>query len=524
MLVPGTSSYERVKMTQLAQTLLRNGKTFLLLGLLVAFLSACGGDGGGGGGNSNPPPGGDVEDTDGDGVADDDDNCPAVSNADQADSDGDGVGDACEDGSGNEDTDGDGVVDSEDNCPANSNADQADGDGDGIGDVCDDGSGGGGEGLTFETFQSASLVIGQPDFAVGDPNQGGAPDANTLNMPLGGIYSSASGIVFIADSDNSRVLGFNGVPDTSNMNADFVLGQPDFTTTDETMGAGGMFSPEDVSNNGGNLMVTDTDLNRVTVYDGIPTAGGVEPVLVVGQPALDAFTGACDQSTLIHPHAHWLTPDGKLLVADAGNNRVLVWNAMPTTSGAPADFVLGQVDFENCSFADPENFRHPAAVWSDGEMLIVADSEHHRILIYNTFPTENFQTPDVILGQADMQHIVPNDDNQDGVSDAAPTARTLSYPRDLAVHDGKLYVADMDNHRVLIWNEIPTASFAPADNVLGQPDFTSGTMNAGADTPNEQGFRRPVGVSIVEDDKLFVTEWENSRVMVFEGQTDAAAE
>ncbi|MDH3589936.1 MAG: thrombospondin type 3 repeat-containing protein [Gammaproteobacteria bacterium] len=35
------------------------------------------------------------------------------------------------------DTDGDGIADSEDNCPAQTNADQADGDGDGVGDACD---------------------------------------------------------------------------------------------------------------------------------------------------------------------------------------------------------------------------------------------------------------------------------------------------------------------------------------------------------------------------------------------------
>ena len=37
-----------------------------------------------------------VIDTDGDGVADDEDNCPAVSNEEQADADGDGLGDACD--------------------------------------------------------------------------------------------------------------------------------------------------------------------------------------------------------------------------------------------------------------------------------------------------------------------------------------------------------------------------------------------------------------------------------------------
>lgn len=75
----------------------------------------------------DPPP-----DTDGDGIADVNDNCPLVSNADQADSDNDGIGDVCED-----DADGDGVPDDEDNCPEVANPDQEDADGDGIGDVCE---------------------------------------------------------------------------------------------------------------------------------------------------------------------------------------------------------------------------------------------------------------------------------------------------------------------------------------------------------------------------------------------------
>ena len=166
-------------------------------------------------------------------------------------------------------------------------------------------------------------------------------------------------------------------------------------------------------------------------------------------------------------------------------------------------------------------------------MLIIADSEKHRVLIWNTFPTTSFQEPDVILGQSAMGLEAANDDNQDGVADGEwegevdengiqhwtengdATARTLSYPRDIAVHEGKLYVADMDNHRVLMWNRIPTESFVPADNVLGQADFTSNEMNAGEAGPNDKGFQRPVGVSVVGD-QLFVTEWENSRVVVFD--------
>ena len=94
-------------------------------------------------------------DTDGDGVDDATDNCPAVSNAGQSDGDSDGVGDACDncvsasnaaqtdtdsDGAGDAcdpDDDNDGVADGSDNCPRTANTSQADGDSDGLGDACD---------------------------------------------------------------------------------------------------------------------------------------------------------------------------------------------------------------------------------------------------------------------------------------------------------------------------------------------------------------------------------------------------
>ena len=59
------------------------------------------------------------EDSDGDGITNNLDNCPSTANADQADTDADGVGDVC------------------DNAPNTPNADQTDTDGDGIGDVED---------------------------------------------------------------------------------------------------------------------------------------------------------------------------------------------------------------------------------------------------------------------------------------------------------------------------------------------------------------------------------------------------
>jgi hypothetical protein len=64
--------------------------------------------------------------SDGDGIGDACDNCPAVPNPGQEDSDADGVGDACDNcpavpNPGQENSDGDGVGDACDNCPAVSN-------------------------------------------------------------------------------------------------------------------------------------------------------------------------------------------------------------------------------------------------------------------------------------------------------------------------------------------------------------------------------------------------------------------
>ncbi len=71
-------------------------------------------------------------DTDGDGVNDNQDNCPLNANTNQADNDHDGLGDTCDN-----DDDNDGILDSIDNCPITYNPGQEDRDHDGQGNVCD---------------------------------------------------------------------------------------------------------------------------------------------------------------------------------------------------------------------------------------------------------------------------------------------------------------------------------------------------------------------------------------------------
>jgi Thrombospondin type 3 repeat len=79
-------------------------------------------------------------DSDGDGVCNSVDNCPSISNTDQANADNDSLGDACDACplDAQNDVDHDGICGNVDNCPTVANANQWDCDNDGIGDACGD--------------------------------------------------------------------------------------------------------------------------------------------------------------------------------------------------------------------------------------------------------------------------------------------------------------------------------------------------------------------------------------------------
>ena len=115
------------------------------------------------------------DDSDGDGIPDDLDNCPDTSNPGQIDTDEDGHGDVCDNcpsvfNPNQIDTDGDGRGDACDNCPDNHNPDQTDTDGDGLGDTCDN-----------------CIFIPNPDQADGDGDEIGdvcdnCPDIDNPNQ------------------------------------------------------------------------------------------------------------------------------------------------------------------------------------------------------------------------------------------------------------------------------------------------------------------------------------------------------
>ena len=119
-------------------------------------------------------------DTDGDGVSDDADNCPAVINPAQLDQDLDGLGDSCD-----SDLDGDGFENIDDNCPDISNPDQADLDGDGSGDACDADC----DGDSVPDDVDNCLLV--PNTGQGDTDMDGSGDACDTDDDNDGVVDAA---------------------------------------------------------------------------------------------------------------------------------------------------------------------------------------------------------------------------------------------------------------------------------------------------------------------------------------------
>jgi hypothetical protein len=199
----------------------------------------------------------------------------------------------------------------------------------------------------------------------------------------------------------------------------------------------------------------------------------------------------------------------RLFVSDWANNRVLVWNAIPDADGTPADLVIGQPDFTSkVGGADADNLVGPAGVWSDGSMLIVADSGNSRVLIWPTFPSSNGEPADIVLGRSDFGS--GSGDEIEPIS-----ASSTHFPMDVVVSGGRLFVADTNNHRVLIWNTIPSTNGAPADVVVGQSDFEGELPNAGQEGPSATTLDAPESIA-VDGDVLVVADRQNGRVVVFD--------
>lgn len=339
---------------------------------------------------------------------------------------------------------------------------------------------------------SAFAELGQPNYNSAGSNFSAKPsttNAKGLASPFGGVavyVNGATTLFYVVDTGNNRILGWKSIPLSSSTPPDFVLGQSNFTSN--------------------SLGASASQLN------------GPSSVRVETNPANPAVV--------------------RLVVADTGNSRVLVWNTLPNTTGAAANEVIGQSGFGVANVNPNQGNAAPSAgtlkgptdaAIAFGKMFIV-DNGNDRVLIYDVSSSlTDGMSATVVLGQPDMvtdqAHCIGS-----SLSTACTTttgvnianfvnSRTQLYsPTGLDTNGTKLLVADTGNNRVMYWATIPVPNASQADGsgasfAVGVSAF--GTTSNGSN--GAAGLHSPTGVAGLSGNSagFYVADSANNRVLFY---------
>lgn len=394
----------------------------------------------------------------------------------------------------------------------------------------------------------ADQVYGQTNFTTSTPNSGGR-SATTLNSPSA-VTTDATGNLYVSDEINNRVLVYETLP-TRDGTADRVYGQADFSSASSGASASLLNAPAGLAVAlDGTLFVAEFLNNRVLQFN----PGDTVADRVFGQPNFTtgtSNTGGISASSLSSVVGIALDNNQNLLVADRGNNRVLRFDQplntpLPTISSlGPNTVAAGSAEFtltvNGTGFLSTSEVRwngapRPTTFISAQRLTAtitaadVAAGGPFAVTVFSPAPgggtstLVNFvlttraaldTTADRVLGQPDFVSNTANNPLLGGVSLANISANSMRQPYGLLIdpRDGRLFVADTLNHRVLSWPS--AAAFTngqAADLVLGQPDFFSVRANQGG-TATAKTLISPFALVIDAQGTLYVSDIGNNRVL-----------
>lgn len=371
----------------------------------------------------------------------------------------------------------------------------------------------------------ADAVFGQPSLTSG--TEPISTSSITTHFPVGLATNAVASptdtnpLLMIADQGANRVLGLYSLE----IGARHLAGQTSYAARLPNAGFGvisasGLDSPAAVALSYEQVAIADTGNHRVLL--GYRGSTPWSPFQVYGQHSrYDSGNrndgGAIGPETLAEPSGvafDAVEAPGRLIIADTGNHRVLLFggafDSLPTT----AQRCIGQDD---CTHGEPNRggavsrngLREPRGIATYNVLgdplrgFYVADTGNHRVLHFTVFSA----TPDLVFGQGgDFTTAIP--------SKGGPSASSLKSPTGVAVDvDGSVYIADTGHHRVLHFPKGITV----ADRVLGQPNFTT------ADAPTTASatrMRAPTSVALTGTE-LFVADSGFSRVLRFKRPCDA---
>lgn len=365
----------------------------------------------------------------------------------------------------------------------------------------------------------ASTVIGQydgsgnPDFDTNLSLNDGLDGTTSFLFPRGVDLDELNHRLFVADTENNRVLVFN--LDINNLlvdrEADFVLGQPDFKDSTQRIGADGLRLPYDLTydDTTDKLYVADTGNTRILVFDTATITNGEDAVNVLGQVDFDTQTVAASQAGFLSVEGLTIdTANQRLFASDTWGARILVFDVTAITDGENAANVLGQANFTATGIATSSTgMRRPEGLVFDNtnNRLYAVDRTNNRVLVYDTVAISNGEAAVNVLGQTLFTAF-----------SSGTTNAKFNNPNGVTLDESgsRLFVADSSNGRVMVFDVAAITNGESAVNVLGKPDFVS----ASDLTPSISNITHSFGLVYDEgNDLLYASDVFNAnRIGVFD--------
>lgn len=258
-----------------------------------------------------------------------------------------------------------------------------------------------------------------PDLSVGSTPSAAGYDFGGMQAGDGSSAVVAGGRLYISLSNGNKIVGYKNIPQKEDTKPDFAIGSPDINTN--TLLTNYFLTNPKVATDGKSLIAGSTFGGlRLYVWKKIPDEDGAKPDFYYDLNFPPNFIGI---------------KDGKLTVE--GDEMMAIWNKIPLNGEMPDQVTTGR--------ADPWDF-------TVSENYLASKRGESEIAIFK----KGRQEPVKILGRG-----------------------LLNLPQGALVSQGKLFVADSGNNRVLIWEKIESAlADQKADIVLGQDSLSGNEPKA----------------------------------------------
>ncbi|WP_167882131.1 NHL repeat-containing protein [Leptospira semungkisensis] len=208
--------------------------------------------------------------------------------------------------------------------------------------------------------------------------------SNKLYYPMQGAIDLAGG-VWVSDYMNYRVLHFSP-PLTNSMSADIVIGQTDFITRTLGLAQNKLNYPQGITVDKNNhLWVADSSNQRVLRFSS-PFSNGMNADVVLGAPDFTSTgSGTTQDDSFGGPSGVSTDLNGGVWVGDNGNSRALHFSS-PFSNGMNADKVLGEPDFVSTNASNIVSaayVRNPMGLsFSPCNGLWLTDQLSNRVLLF----------------------------------------------------------------------------------------------------------------------------------------------